>query len=224
VLLAVGGTADHVHLLVRLKPDMSVSKIVQLMKANSSKWIHRQLLGHRYVITRSNQTVLVPFLVVHPPKFGDVKLERCIPKSPIQVVQHGQDHGIRVVPLAPIGKGLGTAEWGQSSPAGFASLDLAVAWAKKGPLESIHTLIDGVVESFPAGVDQAGVLRALALVEVMLFAGRQGDVEEAAATAAEMLRRYRRNPHLVFEAMARRPAAASPLETADPAIQLDRLF
>ncbi len=40
VLLAIGGMPDHVHLLVRLKADMAVSKIVQAIKAHSSKWIH----------------------------------------------------------------------------------------------------------------------------------------------------------------------------------------
>jgi REP-associated tyrosine transposase len=42
VLLNIGGTADHVHLLLRLKPDMSVSKIVQAIKAISSKWVHER--------------------------------------------------------------------------------------------------------------------------------------------------------------------------------------
>jgi REP element-mobilizing transposase RayT len=34
--LAIGGAADHVHMLVSL----SVAKAVQLLKGNSSKWIH----------------------------------------------------------------------------------------------------------------------------------------------------------------------------------------
>lgn len=42
VLLNIGGTANHVHLLLRLKPDMSISKIVQSMKAISSKWVHER--------------------------------------------------------------------------------------------------------------------------------------------------------------------------------------
>ena len=42
VVMTIGGMPDHVHLLVRLKPDMSVSKIVQAIKANSSKWIHER--------------------------------------------------------------------------------------------------------------------------------------------------------------------------------------
>jgi putative transposase len=42
-LLAVGGMPDHVHLLVRLRPTMPVSKLLQLLKANSSRWVHERL-------------------------------------------------------------------------------------------------------------------------------------------------------------------------------------
>ena len=35
-----GGTDDHIHVLLSLGPDLSVSKAVQLLKGNSSKWIH----------------------------------------------------------------------------------------------------------------------------------------------------------------------------------------
>ena len=38
--LAIGGAADHVHMLVSLPSTMSVAKAVQLVKGNSSKWIH----------------------------------------------------------------------------------------------------------------------------------------------------------------------------------------
>jgi REP-associated tyrosine transposase len=38
--LAIGGAADHVHILVSLPPTISVAKAVQLLKGNSSKWIH----------------------------------------------------------------------------------------------------------------------------------------------------------------------------------------
>jgi len=38
--LAIGGVADHVHLLVSLPPTLSVSKAMQLLKGNSSKWLH----------------------------------------------------------------------------------------------------------------------------------------------------------------------------------------
>lgn len=39
-LLAAGGISDHVHLLVSLGKEISISEAVRLVKANSSKWIH----------------------------------------------------------------------------------------------------------------------------------------------------------------------------------------
>jgi REP element-mobilizing transposase RayT len=38
--LAIGGTADHVHALMSLPATLSVAKALQLLKGNSSKWIH----------------------------------------------------------------------------------------------------------------------------------------------------------------------------------------
>ena len=38
--LAVGGVTDHVHLLISLPSTLSVAKAIQLLKGNSSKWIH----------------------------------------------------------------------------------------------------------------------------------------------------------------------------------------
>jgi REP element-mobilizing transposase RayT len=36
----IGGTVDHVHLLVRLPATLAIAKGVQLLKAGSSKWVH----------------------------------------------------------------------------------------------------------------------------------------------------------------------------------------
>jgi REP element-mobilizing transposase RayT len=38
-VLAAGGTANHVHLLIALPSDVTVAKAVQVLKANSSRWI-----------------------------------------------------------------------------------------------------------------------------------------------------------------------------------------
>ncbi|MEO7724605.1 MAG: IS200/IS605 family transposase [Chthoniobacterales bacterium] len=38
--LAVGGVADHVHILLSLPATMPLAKAMQLLKGNSSKWIH----------------------------------------------------------------------------------------------------------------------------------------------------------------------------------------
>ena len=38
----VGGYLDHIHVLLRLKNDQTVSKILQLIKGESSHWINNQ--------------------------------------------------------------------------------------------------------------------------------------------------------------------------------------
>lgn len=38
--IAIGGVADHVHLLVRLKPTHTLADLLRVLKANSSKWIN----------------------------------------------------------------------------------------------------------------------------------------------------------------------------------------
>ncbi len=42
--LAVNGFSDHVHVFFELSPELSVSKIIQDIKANSSKWINENRL------------------------------------------------------------------------------------------------------------------------------------------------------------------------------------
>jgi putative transposase len=39
---AVGGTEDHIHILFRLPPTLTLSRAVTLVKSNSSKWIKEQ--------------------------------------------------------------------------------------------------------------------------------------------------------------------------------------
>ena len=92
---------------------------------------------------------------------------------------------------------------GKLYDAAFASLDLALALAKSGRLESVHPLIHDIVESFPAEVGQAGVLRALGSVEMVLAQGRRAELEDFLAAAVEMLRRFRRNPLLAFDGLPR---------------------
>jgi REP element-mobilizing transposase RayT len=40
--LIVGGTNDHVHLLVGLPPTLALSDVVRTLKTNSSRWMHEQ--------------------------------------------------------------------------------------------------------------------------------------------------------------------------------------
>jgi REP element-mobilizing transposase RayT len=41
-LLEIGGMPDHVHLLIRARPDISMSDLMCFIKANSSGWIHKK--------------------------------------------------------------------------------------------------------------------------------------------------------------------------------------
>ncbi len=40
--LIVNGTADHVHMLLRIRPAQSSAQIVRVVKANSSRWVHKK--------------------------------------------------------------------------------------------------------------------------------------------------------------------------------------
>ena len=39
-LLDIGGVEDHVHLYLRWRPDESISNLMRVVKARSSKWVH----------------------------------------------------------------------------------------------------------------------------------------------------------------------------------------
>ena len=38
--IEIGGVEDHVHVLLSLPSTLSISKAIQLLKGNSSKWIY----------------------------------------------------------------------------------------------------------------------------------------------------------------------------------------
>lgn len=41
-LFDVGGVEDHVHIYLRVRPDLAVSDLMRVVKARSSRWIHEQ--------------------------------------------------------------------------------------------------------------------------------------------------------------------------------------
>lgn len=43
-LLAIDGVADHLHLLLNIKPNIALSELVRDIKANSSRWINEKRL------------------------------------------------------------------------------------------------------------------------------------------------------------------------------------
>ncbi len=40
--LIINGIADHIHMLVRIRPVHSAAQIVRVVKANSSRWVHEK--------------------------------------------------------------------------------------------------------------------------------------------------------------------------------------
>lgn len=56
--LEINGFTEHVHGLVRLHPDCSVSELARTMKANSSKWIHETFPELRDFAWQSGYTAL----------------------------------------------------------------------------------------------------------------------------------------------------------------------
>ena len=40
--LIINGAANHVHMLLRIRPVHSAAEIVRVLKANSSRWIHEK--------------------------------------------------------------------------------------------------------------------------------------------------------------------------------------
>lgn len=45
-MVEIGGIADHVHLLVRLKPTMAISNTLRDLKTNSSVWAKEKTNGY----------------------------------------------------------------------------------------------------------------------------------------------------------------------------------
>ena len=75
--LAIGGTADHVHLLLVIKPEAAVAHAVQRLKSLSSGWAHRTFPAERlfawqegygaFSVSPSNQDAVIEYI------FGQVE-------------------------------------------------------------------------------------------------------------------------------------------------------
>ncbi len=44
--LIVGGMADHIHMLFRIRPVQAVAEIARVVKANSSRWLRKKGNAH----------------------------------------------------------------------------------------------------------------------------------------------------------------------------------
>ena len=40
--LIINGTADHIHMLLRIRPAQSPAEVTRIVKANSSRWAHEK--------------------------------------------------------------------------------------------------------------------------------------------------------------------------------------
>jgi hypothetical protein len=40
--LSINGPSDHVHLLAQMKASVSIAKLVETVKSNSTGWVHRE--------------------------------------------------------------------------------------------------------------------------------------------------------------------------------------
>lgn len=41
-LIRIGGVADHIHMLITIRPDIAVSDFMQVLKTETSKWLKTQ--------------------------------------------------------------------------------------------------------------------------------------------------------------------------------------
>src|SRR6187431_2256913 len=41
-LIVINGMPDHIHILIGLRPNQSISELMQIIKTNSSKWINEK--------------------------------------------------------------------------------------------------------------------------------------------------------------------------------------
>ena len=46
-LICAGGMPDHLHVLVSLSSTMSISQCANVLKSNSSAWVHEEITGKR---------------------------------------------------------------------------------------------------------------------------------------------------------------------------------
>jgi len=83
--LVVVGVADHVHILISLPGTLSVAKAIQLLKGNSSKWIHEtfpQLASVGRKATEHSASVFLelkrraPIFEIRKSIIGDVRFAR----------------------------------------------------------------------------------------------------------------------------------------------------
>src|SRR3954447_25878910 len=68
-LLAAGGTANHLHLLISLPPTLSLAKAVQELKGNTSRWFNELKPGFAWQqgyaafgVSQSQKQVVIDYI------------------------------------------------------------------------------------------------------------------------------------------------------------------
>ena len=68
-VIASGGTSNHSHLLIALPSDVAPAKAIQVLKANSSRWLHVHGLDFAwqegygaFSVSSSNKAVVVHYI------------------------------------------------------------------------------------------------------------------------------------------------------------------
>lgn len=72
VAVIVNGVEDHVHMLVRLPPELPVAECLRVVKANSSRWIHERWPDKRrfawqtgygaFAVSASNEAAVIRYI------------------------------------------------------------------------------------------------------------------------------------------------------------------
>jgi len=68
-ILAAGGISNHAHLLIVLPPDMAAAKAVQVLKANSSRWLREHRIDFAwqegygaFSVSGSNKNTVIDYI------------------------------------------------------------------------------------------------------------------------------------------------------------------
>ena len=95
--LMVNGTADHVHLLLRLPPSVSIAEAMRVLKANSSRWVHEKWPSHStfgwqtgygaFSVSQSNVSAVLRYIVNQEEHHRKVSFQE-------EFVTYLQRHGI----------------------------------------------------------------------------------------------------------------------------------
>jgi putative transposase len=94
-VLAAGGTSNHSHLLIALPSDMTTAKAVQVLKANSSRWIRQHGIAFTwqegygaFSVSSSNKAAVVDYIQHqeehHRSRSYEAEFEAMIRKSGMQ--------------------------------------------------------------------------------------------------------------------------------------------